>query len=71
MALGIPDSKKKLIINAFLEAAIAFELRGDWRNVFKVYSTKVIGKTHKQLKQWSTESDLHFNNAISVFLEER
>ena len=70
MALVLPESKKHLIVNAFLEAAIALELGGNWRNVFAFYSKQCMGKTHKQLKRWSTESEVHFNNAITLFLAE-
>jgi len=69
MVSVLQENKKRLIVNAFLEAAIAYELQGNWRNVFIQYSNQVMGKVRKQFLQWSIESEEHFNNAINRFLD--
>ena len=57
-------------IDAFNTAAIAYYLKGDWRNVFKHYAQFEKGQLKRRYLYWSTETDAHFERVLEIFYNE-
>lgn len=70
LKMSLTQQKKLELINIFLEAAIAYELGGNWQGVFKHYSRIRIGSIHRSCKRWCTETNEHFENAIKLYMGE-
>lgn len=60
---------KKLLIEAFILAGIAFYGGGSWKAVFKVYMKKDKLLYYK-LSGWMQRNDEKFNDALDCFFSE-
>ena len=58
-------TKKKLELKSiFMEAAIAHELTGEWRHVFKYYQSELTGSLHRSCSRWAVETDQYFEEVM-------
>ena len=67
--MALTRSKKRELVSIFLEAAIAYELTGDWRGVFKTYTYSTNGTLYRSVARWSEESLKHFITVINLLMK--
>lgn len=58
---------KLLVTDIFLTTAIAYELGGSWRNVFRYYANITLGSTKKICNLWLKKTDEEIRDAIEHF----
>ena len=66
----LPVKARSSITELFLNAAISYELGGDWRRCYRLARSKSLGSVKQFCTFWVNATDADMQKAIDVFIRE-
>ena len=66
----LPVKARSSISELFLNAALSYELGGDWKRCFRLMQHKSLGSVKQFCTFWLKATDADMEKAINVFLRE-
>lgn len=65
---NLPVKSRNCIVELFINAALAYELGGDWRRIFKLKLHQSLGSVKQFCSFWIRATEADMDKAIRVFL---